>query len=45
MASATDRTPGEAVAYRPPMTECTGRNGACSLPVLPPHTQCPTCLD
>ncbi|MFE1775522.1 hypothetical protein [Streptomyces sp. NPDC059008] len=43
--SAADRTPSEAVAYRPPMGECIGKNGACGLPVLPPHTQCPTCLD
>ncbi|MFD3424093.1 hypothetical protein [Streptomyces decoyicus] len=44
-ASAADRTPGEAVAYRPPMAECTGKNGACGMPVLPPHNQCPACLD
>ncbi|MCF3143760.1 hypothetical protein [Streptomyces platensis] len=44
-ASAADRTPGEAVAYRPPMAECTGNDGACGLPVRPPHTLCPACLD
>ncbi|MEW1753451.1 hypothetical protein [Streptomyces angustmyceticus] len=42
---AADRTVTEAVAYRPPMGECTGRSGSCGLPVLPPHTQCPACLD
>ncbi|MEU7179900.1 MULTISPECIES: hypothetical protein [Streptomyces] len=43
--SAADRTPAEAVSYRPPMAECTGKGGACGLPVAPPHTQCPSCLN
>ncbi|MGI5340729.1 hypothetical protein ACQEVS_26700 [Streptomyces sp. CA-181903] len=40
-----DRTPAEAVAHRPPMTECTGRDGACGVPVTAPYRQCPACLD
>ncbi|MFI9240814.1 hypothetical protein [Streptomyces sp. NPDC053079] len=43
-APATDRTPAEAIAYRPPMAECVGKGGTCGVPVAPPHTQCPSCL-
>ncbi|GAA4694553.1 hypothetical protein GCM10023324_56620 [Streptomyces youssoufiensis] len=40
---AAARTPAEAIAYRPPVTECTGKGGTCGVPVAPPHTQCPSC--
>lgn len=33
----------EAVEHRPPMRECTGRDGACGLPVAEPYEQCPAC--
>lgn len=39
------RSLGDAVTYRPPMRECTGRDGACGVPVADPYTQCPSCLD
>ncbi|WP_372412000.1 hypothetical protein [Streptomyces luteireticuli] len=45
VAAAADRTPEEAVAHRPPMTECTGRGGTCGVPVTTPYTQCPACLN
>ncbi|UJB44874.1 hypothetical protein [Streptomyces sp. A1-5] len=43
--SAANRTTAEAVAYRPPMRECTGQDGACGVPVAAPHTRCPACAD
>jgi len=33
-----------AIAARPPITECTGRDGACGLPVADGYRQCPACL-
>ncbi|MCC3772676.1 hypothetical protein K6I34_006451 [Streptomyces sp. UNOC14_S4] len=42
---ATARTAVEAVAYRPPMNECTGSGGTCGVPVAFPYTQCPACLN
>ncbi|MCF3105428.1 hypothetical protein IPZ58_28120 [Streptomyces roseoverticillatus] len=44
-AHAADRSTAEAVAYRPPMTECTGKAGSCGVPVAAPYTQCPECLN
>ncbi|MEV8057158.1 hypothetical protein AB0P37_11665 [Streptomyces antimycoticus] len=41
----TNRTPAQAVSYRPPHRECEGRGGTCGLPVADPYTQCPTCLE
>nr|WSX25558.1 hypothetical protein OG690_38390 [Streptomyces tubercidicus] len=43
--TAADRTPTEAIAYRPPVQECDGRGGTCGVPVTAPYTQCPACLD
>lgn len=37
------RTPAEAVTWRPPSTECDGRAGMCGVPVSPPYTTCPSC--
>ncbi|MEV0604528.1 hypothetical protein AB0I82_35250 [Streptomyces sp. NPDC050315] len=42
---AVERTVAEAVAYRPPTAECTGKGGTCGVPVAAPYTQCPACLD
>ncbi|MFF7652341.1 hypothetical protein ACFZCY_21365 [Streptomyces sp. NPDC007983] len=42
--TATNRTPAQAVAYRPPHRECEGRGGTCGRPVTDPYTQCPSCL-
>ncbi|MFE9007440.1 hypothetical protein ACFYOY_35875 [Streptomyces sp. NPDC007875] len=42
--AAADRTPAQAVVYRPPHRECEGRGGTCGRPVADPYTQCPTCL-
>ncbi|MCC2280743.1 hypothetical protein LKL35_36010 [Streptomyces sp. ET3-23] len=44
-APAASRTTSEAIAYRPPMNECTGRGSTCGLPVAASYTQCPDCLD
>ncbi|GLV79927.1 hypothetical protein Shyhy02_79270 [Streptomyces hygroscopicus subsp. hygroscopicus] len=41
---AADRTPAQAVVYRPPHRECEGRGGTCGRPVADPYAQCPTCL-
>ncbi|OEV11348.1 hypothetical protein [Streptomyces nanshensis] len=38
-----ERRYAEAVDYRPPMRECTGRDGACGVPVAEPYEQCPAC--
>ncbi|KUL51376.1 hypothetical protein ADL22_06135 [Streptomyces sp. NRRL F-4489] len=44
-AAAADRTTAEAVAYRPPMRECPGKDGTCGVPVADPYPRCPACLD
>ncbi|WP_037866861.1 hypothetical protein [Streptomyces sp. NRRL S-1868] len=44
-ATAADRSLTEAVTYRATTRECTGRDGACGVPVAEPHTLCPACAD
>ncbi|MDI6413148.1 hypothetical protein QLX52_30540 [Streptomyces albus] len=41
--TAADRSLTEAVTYRATTRECTGRDGACGVPVAAPYDQCPAC--
>lgn len=43
VSTAADRGLAEALAYRPPVRECVGKDGACGVPVAEPYTRCPAC--
>ncbi|MFB7896070.1 hypothetical protein ACFC1B_07045 [Streptomyces xiamenensis] len=38
-----ERTPAQAVTWRPAHNECDGRDGSCGVVVAPPYTRCPSC--
>lgn len=43
--TAADRSLTEAITYRATTRECTGRGGACGVPVAAPYDQCPECAN